>query len=74
MLQGGCHAEMRLVTFSEQGIERIGIQLDTGILDLSRVSSDLPGDMIAFLTLGEAALSQAREALAPQDSWLIDER
>jgi 2-keto-4-pentenoate hydratase/2-oxohepta-3-ene-1,7-dioic acid hydratase in catechol pathway len=65
---------MRLVTFSEQGRTRIGIQLDTGILDLSRVSPYIPGNMIDFLALGGSALFEAENALsAPQECWLIDQ-
>ena len=62
MLQGGCHAEMRLVTFREQAVERIGIQMDAGILDLNLVEPDLPRDMISFLALGAGALARAHEA------------
>jgi 2-keto-4-pentenoate hydratase/2-oxohepta-3-ene-1,7-dioic acid hydratase in catechol pathway len=75
MLQGGYRAEMRLVTFREQAVERIGIQLDTGILDLSQAAPGLPNNMIDFLTLGAGALTCANEAcLSPHDRWLIKEK
>ncbi len=75
MLQGGYHAEMRLVTFREQAIERIGIQVDTGILDLSQAAPDLPRNMIEFLALGASALNRAHETcLSPHDHWLINEK
>jgi 2-keto-4-pentenoate hydratase/2-oxohepta-3-ene-1,7-dioic acid hydratase in catechol pathway len=74
MPQGGFHVEMRLVTFSEQGNERIGVQMDAGILDLSRVSADIPRDMIAFLSLCETGLNKLREILSiPQESWIVEE-
>ncbi len=64
---------MRLVTFSEQGYTRIGIDLDAGILDLQQVSPDLPGNMIDFLSMGESILSTAKNAAStPQGNWLID--
>jgi acylpyruvate hydrolase len=64
---------MRLVTFTQQGRTRIGIQLEAGILDLSRVSPDIPTKMLSFLSLGESALLKAEKALsAPQDNWIID--
>jgi 2-keto-4-pentenoate hydratase/2-oxohepta-3-ene-1,7-dioic acid hydratase in catechol pathway len=64
---------MQLVTFLERGFKRIGIQLDTGILDLSRVSPELPENMIDFLALGESARAITEKACsAPQESWLID--
>lgn len=65
---------MRLVTFSHRDHERIGVQSESGILDLSRVSPDLPTDMKAFLSLGDPAFAQAREALASmKEEWLLPE-
>jgi 2-keto-4-pentenoate hydratase/2-oxohepta-3-ene-1,7-dioic acid hydratase in catechol pathway len=72
MLQGGYRAEMRLVTFSEQGSERIGIQLDAGILDLSQALPDLPRDMVGLLAQGETALSQVHDIfLSPKECWIV---
>lgn len=65
---------MRLVTFRHGPRTGIGVQLESGILDLSRVSDGLPTDMKAFLALGETALAQVREALASvKEEWLLPE-
>lgn len=65
---------MRLVTFCHESNERIGVQLESNILDLSRVSADIPTDMKAFLSLGQSALAQTHEALASvRESWLLAE-
>ena len=48
------------------------MQLESRILDLSRVSADLPTDMKAFLALGETALAQTRATLASvKEEWLL---
>jgi acylpyruvate hydrolase len=65
---------MRLVTFRHADRERIGAQLESHILDLSRVSAGIPTDMKAFLSLGKSALAQTHEALASvRESWLLAE-
>jgi acylpyruvate hydrolase len=65
---------MRLVTFRHKHRERIGVQLTSHVLDLSRVSAEIPTDMKAFLSLGDSALAQTREALASlQKAWLLAE-
>jgi acylpyruvate hydrolase len=65
---------MRLVTFLHDHREHIGLQLETQILDLSRVSDDLPTDMKKFLALGEKAFAQANEALESiKEEWLLNE-
>jgi len=65
---------MRLVTFLRHDQEYIGVQLDSHILDLSRLSAAIPMDMKAFLSLGETALTEVRHTLASiQRSWLIPE-
>jgi acylpyruvate hydrolase len=65
---------MRLVTFRHENRERIGVQLESNILDLSRVSAELPTDMKAFLSLGESALARTHEALASvKEEWLLSE-
>ncbi len=64
---------MRLVTFRHDQHERIGVQLDSGILDLSRVAG-MPTDMKSFLSLGEAALAQTHKAFASvKKEWLLRE-
>jgi len=63
---------MRLVTFRHDQRERIGLQLGSNILDLSQIG--MPTDMKAFLSLGETALAQTREALASvKEEWLLPE-
>jgi 2-keto-4-pentenoate hydratase/2-oxohepta-3-ene-1,7-dioic acid hydratase in catechol pathway len=65
---------MRLVTFCHAQRERIGVQLESRILDLSQACVDLPIDMKAFLSLGEAALAQTHAALASvKKEWLLSE-
>jgi len=65
---------MRLVTFRHDDRERIGVQLESDILDLSRVSAGIPTDMKAFLSLGETAHAQTHDALASVKSqWLLPE-
>lgn len=74
MPQGASRDNMRLVTFRHENRERIGVQLQTDILDLSRVSAEIPTDMKAFLSLGEIAFAQANEPLdSIKDEWLIPE-
>lgn len=61
---------MRLVTFRHDQGQRIGVQLESAILDLSRIG--MPSDMKAFLSLGETALAQTHEALASvKEEWLL---
>jgi len=65
---------MRLVTFCHENRERIGVQFESHILDLSRVSAGIPTDIKAFLSLGESALAQTHEALASvREAWLLAE-
>lgn len=65
---------MRLVTFRHKNRERIGVQLESNILDLSRVSAEIPTDMKAFLSLGDSAFAQTHESLASaKDEWLLAE-
>lgn len=65
---------MRLVTFRHDDSERIGVQIESHVLDLSRVSAGIPTNMKAFLSLGAIALVQTHEALASvRESWLLAE-
>jgi acylpyruvate hydrolase len=67
---------MKLVTFAQQGISRIGALVEKEglryVLDLHQAQPQLPADMIAFLEAGEAALSAARQAIesAPADAMV----
>src|SRR5512140_3119938 len=63
---------MRLVTFRHGQRERIGVQLETDILNLSRAATELPLDMKEFLSLGEDALARTHKALASvKEAWLL---
>ncbi|HET9914853.1 MAG TPA: hypothetical protein VFQ13_23385, partial [Anaerolineales bacterium] len=59
---------MRLVTFRHDQHERIGVQLESRILDLSRIG--MPTDMKTFLSLGETALTQTHKRSSPVDEAL----
>jgi len=65
---------MKFVTFDAKGQERLGVvDAKRGILDLKQASSALPGDMIAFIESGDAALNEAKKVVsAAQDkgTWL----
>ncbi len=50
---------MKLVTFIENSISRIGILKDDGVIDLSRAAPDLTTDMLTFLEEGDAAMEKA---------------
>jgi acylpyruvate hydrolase len=63
---------MRLVTFRHDQRERIGVQLGSKTLDLSRIG--MPTDMKTFLSLGESALVQTHAALSSvKEEWLLPE-
>ncbi len=55
---------MRLVTFTANGAESIGVLDGDTVIDLSRAAPDLPADMNSFIEAGDAALAQAAEAVA----------
>ena len=65
---------MKFVTFDAKGQERLGVvDAKRGILDLQQASSALPGNMIALIEGGEAALNEAKKVVsAAQDkgTWL----
>ena len=53
---------MKFVTFDAKGQERLGaVDAKRGILDLNKASSTLPGDMIALIEGGAAALTEAKK-------------
>lgn len=65
---------MRLVTFRHETHERIGVQIESHILDLSRVSPGIPMDMKAFLSQGESIVAQTHEMLTHvKEAWLLAE-
>jgi 2-keto-4-pentenoate hydratase/2-oxohepta-3-ene-1,7-dioic acid hydratase in catechol pathway len=53
---------MRLVTFADNGSTRLGVLNGDSITDLSRAAPELPTEMNAFLSAGEAAIAAARVA------------
>ena len=54
---------MRLITFREGGIARVGLlKEDESIVDLSKVSAGLPRDMLSLIELGSAAIAEISEA------------
>lgn len=55
---------MRLVTFTANGAETIGVLDGDTVVDLSQAAPDLPADMNSFIDAGDAALAQAAEAVA----------
>ena len=55
---------MRLVTFTANGAEFIGVLDGDTVVDLSQAAPDLPADMNGFIEAGDAALAQAAEAVA----------
>jgi 2-keto-4-pentenoate hydratase/2-oxohepta-3-ene-1,7-dioic acid hydratase in catechol pathway len=68
---------MHLVTFQDQGQAKLGAQLTRHaqhyVLDLHQTEPALPGDMLAFLNAGEAALALARQTLAADNLALRPE-
>jgi len=55
---------MKLARFTHQSTTRLGAVVDDTIVDLSASAPDLPGEMIALLGAGPAALERARDAIA----------
>ena len=66
---------MRLVTFAERSVTRIGALIARGaqnyILDLNRAQPDLPTDMLQFLQVGESALAAVQRAVAVADERFL---
>lgn len=54
---------MRLVTFTANGAESIGVLDGDIVIDLSQAAPDLPADMNGFIEAGDAALARAAEAV-----------
>jgi 2-keto-4-pentenoate hydratase/2-oxohepta-3-ene-1,7-dioic acid hydratase in catechol pathway len=54
---------MRLVSFVQNGVPRLGVRLGDVLIDLAAVDSRLPGDMTAYLAGGEEAAEAVREAV-----------
>lgn len=64
---------MKLATFTENGVTRIGVVAGGEIVDLAAAAPDLPREMKAFLAAGDAALASARQAVArPGNRFTLD--
>jgi 2-keto-4-pentenoate hydratase/2-oxohepta-3-ene-1,7-dioic acid hydratase in catechol pathway len=55
---------MKLCTFEQAGVSRIGVVLDDEVVDLAAAAPELPREMCALLGAGEPALRAARDAAA----------
>ncbi len=65
---------MKFLSFYSNNEPRLGVQLDSGVLDLQRLNNaDLPGTMEALLNGGEKALKRVSEAVsAAEKTHLLD--
>jgi len=55
---------MKLATFTHDDTTRVGVVVDTDVIDLAAAAPELPREMTAFLRAGDAALASARDAMA----------
>ena len=55
---------MKLATFTQGGVTRIGVVDGDQVVDLSAAAPDLPPEMVAFLEAGAPALAAAQAAVA----------
>jgi hypothetical protein len=53
---------MKLVTFTQSDLTRIGVLQGDSIVDLAAAAPNLPREMCAFLAAGTAALDAAKQA------------
>lgn len=53
---------MRIATFQQDGVARLGVVHDEGVVDVSRVAPGLPATALALLDAGPAALRDAAAA------------
>ena len=53
---------MRLVSFQENGTERLGVVAGDSVVDLSQAAPDLPRDLVALIRAGKNAFSAAERA------------
>lgn len=58
---------MRLVTFTKNGITRIGALKDSGIVDLNAADKTIPCNMVSLLNGGDPMMTKAREVLETAD-------
>ncbi|MFL2537145.1 MAG: fumarylacetoacetate hydrolase family protein [Candidatus Azotimanducaceae bacterium] len=64
---------MKLVTFTESKVSRIGVLKDDRIIDLSQVAPNLPKDMLTFLQQGDAAMKAAAQHVDAQAQFALAE-
>jgi len=55
---------MRFVSFIDQGSPTLGVKTTDGIVQLNRVSSELPTDLKSLLEGGDAAIAQVQSAVS----------
>jgi 2-keto-4-pentenoate hydratase/2-oxohepta-3-ene-1,7-dioic acid hydratase in catechol pathway len=64
---------MKLVSYLADGLVRVGGLFDKAgveyLIDLHQANPSLPSDMIAFLRMGDEALSQAEEVLCESEKY-----
>lgn len=63
---------MKIATFTDEKGTRIGVVEGSDVADVGAVVRDLPGDMTALLTLGEAGLSRISEAMSGAPRLSLD--
>lgn len=64
---------MRLATFIVDEVERIGVVVDSTIIDLSVAAPELPSDMISLIAAGAPALEAAAKAAGEPPSGAVRE-
>lgn len=56
---------MKIATFTDaSGATKIGVVVDDGLIDLSQVAPDLPGDLKSLLQAGDDAMAEVRHIAA----------
>ena len=63
---------MKLATFTEAGVTRIGVVDGDRVVDLAAAAPALPADMTAFLAMGEDGLAAARAAVESGPRLALD--
>ncbi|MDX1649630.1 MAG: fumarylacetoacetate hydrolase family protein, partial [Myxococcota bacterium] len=63
---------MKLATFTESGRTRVGVVLGDRIADLAVAAPGLPGDLLALLEAGPAALAEAERAARDATALPLD--
>ncbi|MDA0653756.1 MAG: fumarylacetoacetate hydrolase family protein [Proteobacteria bacterium] len=58
---------MRFITFKHKDGQKLGVRDGDDLIDLSRVSPDLPTELVDMIRLGPSGLDQVRTAIAKAD-------